>query len=90
MSAIKTGAVHHQALTVSQLKRSEDFYTNLLGFQKVMDLGPSRILLSNGSAIIALTLSPDPNKAIPNDKFNENRLGLDHLSFSVASKHDLE
>jgi glyoxylase I family protein len=90
MSAIKTGAVHHQTLTVSQLKRSEEFYTNLLGFQKVMDLSPTRILLSNGSAIIALSLAPDPSRAIPNDKFNENRLGLDHLSFSVASKGELE
>jgi catechol 2,3-dioxygenase-like lactoylglutathione lyase family enzyme len=90
MSAIKTGSVHHQALTVSNLGRSVDFFTNLLGFQKVMDLSSTRVLLSNGSAIIALTLAPDPSKAIPNDKFNENRLGLDHLSFSVSSKQELE
>jgi catechol 2,3-dioxygenase-like lactoylglutathione lyase family enzyme len=90
MSAIKTGSVHHQALTVSNLGRSVDFFINLLGFQKVMDLSSTRVLLSNGSAIIALTLAPDPSKAIPNDKFNENRLGLDHLSFSVSSKQELE
>jgi catechol 2,3-dioxygenase-like lactoylglutathione lyase family enzyme len=90
MSAIKTGSVHHQALTVSNLGRSVDFFSNLLGFQKVMDLSSTRVLLSNGSAIIALTLAPDPSKAIPNDKFNENRLGLDHLSFSVSSKQELE
>lgn len=90
MSAIKTGAVHHQTLTVSNLERSEKFYTGLLGFQKVMDLSPTRMLLSNGAAIIALTLPPDPGQAIQNDVFNENRLGLDHLSFSTSSRQDLE
>jgi glyoxylase I family protein len=90
MSAIKTGAIHHQALTVSNLERSEKFYTSLLGFQKVMDLSPTRVMLSNGGAVIALGLPPDPGQAIQNDVFNENRLGLDHISFSVSSYQDLE
>jgi glyoxylase I family protein len=90
MAHIQTGAVHHQALTVSDLKRSQDFYTGLLGFQKVMDLSPTRVLLSNGSCILALTMPPDPSQAIRGDRFNENRLGLDHLSLSVASGKDLE
>ena len=90
MTTIKTGAVHHQTLTVSDLKRSEKFYTDLLGFQKVMDLSPTRILFSNGSAIIALTTPADPNHSVQNDVFNENRLGLDHLSFSVSSRQELE
>ena len=89
MTAVKTGAVHHQTLTVSNLERSLKFYTSLLGFQKVMDLSTTRVLLSNGSAIIALSMPPDPSRAIPNDVFNENRLGLDHLSFSVGSRQDL-
>ncbi|MBP1694248.1 MAG: uncharacterized protein H6Q37_2131 [Chloroflexi bacterium] len=90
MAQINTGAVHHQAITVSDLNRSQAFYTELLGFQKVMDLSPTRVLLSNGGAIIALTTPPDPNRAIPGDSFNENRLGLDHLSFSVANREVLE
>jgi len=89
MTTVKTGAVHHQTLTVSNLERSLKFYTSLLGFQKVMDLSTTRVLLSNGSAIIALSMPPDPSRAIPNDVFNENRLGLDHLSFSVGSRQDL-
>ncbi len=90
MAAIKTGAVNHLCLTVSDLARSEKFYTGWLGFQKVMDLGPTRVMISNGDAAIALATPYDPSQAIQNDRFNENRLGLDHLSFSVSTRQELE
>lgn len=88
-ASISTGPVHHLALTVSDVARSQQFYTEFLGFQPVMDFGP-RALLSNGSVVVALTPASDPAQAIPNDRFNENRIGLDHLSFSVNSHADLE
>jgi catechol 2,3-dioxygenase-like lactoylglutathione lyase family enzyme len=88
-SPITTGAVHHLALTVSDVARSRAFYTDLLGFQMIMEFGP-RALLSNGSMVLALTPPADPAQAIQGDSFNENRLGLDHLSFSVGSYADLE
>lgn len=87
---IATGAVHHVTLTVTDLQRARDFYTDLLGFQMVMELSPERILLSNGGAILALTLPPDPARAIQDDRFNENRVGLDHASFSVGRREELE
>ena len=86
---ISTSAVHHVAITVSDVARSTAFYTQLLGFQKLMDFG-SRALLGNGSMVLALTPPTDPSQAIANDRFNENRIGLDHLSFSVASHAELE
>ncbi len=48
------------------------------------------MLLHNGSVLLGLTPPPDPTQAISGDVFNENRLGLDHLSLSVASVADLE
>ena len=89
MSTISTGAVHHMALTVNDVGRSQAFYTELLGFEHLTDFGP-RALLSNGSLILALTPAPDPAQAIAGDRFNENRIGLDHVSFSVGSQADLE
>lgn len=86
---ITTGAVHHLALTVSDVARSRAFYTELLGFQLLMEFGP-RALLSNGSVVVALTPPADPAQAITDDCFNENRIGLDHLSLSVGSHADLE
>jgi catechol 2,3-dioxygenase-like lactoylglutathione lyase family enzyme len=88
-NAIATGPVHHLALTVSDVARSQQFYTELLGFQKVMAFGP-RALLSNGKMVLALTPAADPAQAIQNDRFNENRIGLDHLSFGLGSRAELD
>jgi glyoxylase I family protein len=87
---IQTEAIHHLTLTVTDLPRAVEFYTSMLGFQKAMDLSPSRVLLANGKAILALTEASDPGQAIPADRFDENRVGLDHLSLSVGSRNKLE
>lgn len=87
---ISTGAVHHLTLTVRDLRSSIEFYTTLLGFQVAAELSPTRVILSNGTALMALSNPPDPSRAIPDDEFNENRLGLDHLSFDVGSYQALE
>ena len=89
MNTIKTGAVHHLALTVTDSERSRDFYVNLLGFQVLAEFDATRIL-SNGSLVLAVKPAPDPARATKDDRFDENRVGLDHLSLSVASLADLE
>lgn len=89
MTTIPTGTVNHLTLTVSDLNRAREFYTNILGFQFLMEYGPKH-LFSNGSVILALNLSPDPSRAIDSDRFDENRVGLDHVSFNVASYEVLQ
>lgn len=83
---MKTGAINHIVLTVSELERSKTFYTGLLGF-KVIGENPAakRVALSNGDVVLALTLAPDPSKTPANDSFSEHRIGLDHLNFSVGT-----
>jgi glyoxylase I family protein len=89
MSAIiSTKAIHHLTLTVTDVDRSVNFYTGLLNFQLAMELGERRIL-SNGNTLLVLGPPPDPTRARRDDSFDENRVGLDHLSFNVDSRADL-
>jgi len=85
---IATGAVHHLRLTVSDVERSRAFYAEVLGFQQVMDL-PSGVFLTNGVIGLGIGPSPDPGRAPADDRFDESRIGLDHLSFQVASRDAL-
>ena len=88
-SAIATGPIHHLRLTVSDVARSRAFYTEVLGFQHVTEL-PSGVFLSNGAVGLGIGPSPDPGRAPANDRFDEARIGLDHLSFQVAGRDELE
>jgi glyoxylase I family protein len=86
---IATLGVHHFRLTVSNVDRAVAFYSDVLGFKKLMDLNPGAFL-SNGKVGLGIGPHHDPSRAIRGDRFDENRIGLDHLSFGVASRTDLE
>jgi catechol 2,3-dioxygenase-like lactoylglutathione lyase family enzyme len=96
---IPTGEVHHLRLTVTDLARSRRFYTELLGFQVAVESPPDddpsaaevfKILfggcvMSRGSLLMGLR-----PMAPAGDRFSPDRVGLDHLSFSVPGRADLE
>ena len=86
---IPTGSVHHFRLTVSDVDRSCAFYIKALGFRKLMDLNPGAFL-TNGTIGLGLGPSPDAARRGTGDRFDENRVGLDHLSFGVGSRRMLE
>ena len=86
---IPTGPVHHFRFTVSDVDRACDFYTKVLGFKKLMDLNPGAFL-TNGTIGLGIGPSPDTTRRGRGDRFDENRIGLDHLSFGVASRQALE
>src|SRR5262249_20728752 len=76
------GPVHHFAFRVANLGRSIQFYQEICGFQVVAEL-PDVIILSNGALILGLRGQQD---AASDDRFDEFRVGLDHISFSVGSR----
>ncbi|MEO8286021.1 MAG: VOC family protein [Chloroflexota bacterium] len=88
-SAIPIQGIHHIRLTVTDVARSQAFYTEVLGFQVAREI-PAGVLLRNGSIILGLGPAFDPAASPPDDRFNENRVGLDHLSFQVGSYADLQ
>ena len=85
--SIQTGGVHHLRLTVSDADRAREFYTTVLNFQVAVPLS-NGYLLSNGSVLLGIGSAPD--QATSGDRFDENRVGLDHLSFSVRSRQALD
>src|SRR5262245_3223843 len=88
-AGVKTAGVHHARITVTDPARSREFYTGLLGFKVMLDF-PDGVLVTNGSVFLGLRTGPDPAKAPAGDRFDPNRVGLDHLALSVATKADLE
>ena len=88
-SQIPTGAVHHVTLTVADVGGSREFYTGVLGFEVAGEFRP-RVILSNGTALLAFGPAADPAQAISGEKFDENRVGLDHLCLSVSDRNELE
>jgi len=96
---IAAGPVHHWRLTVTDIQRSRQFYTSLLGFQVAVESPPpgdpseaeafrilfGRVVMVRGDLLMGLRpMAPE------GDRFDPDRVGLDHLSFSVASREDLE
>jgi catechol 2,3-dioxygenase-like lactoylglutathione lyase family enzyme len=104
MSELSLGNVHHIRLTVNDVQRSKAFYTDVLGFQVAMDTLPPEddefyavlaenlqggVVLINAGTFIGLRPT-DAARQEAKDEFDPFRVGLDHLSFSVASRADLE
>ncbi|MFC9893609.1 VOC family protein [Nocardia sp. NPDC127579] len=99
MTLFATTGTHHIRLTVTDIDRSREFYQRVLGFEVAAespgspadpDVRADPYQLFGGCVFQAngmlLGLRP---VADPADRFDADRVGLDHLSFSVASKADL-
>lgn len=86
---ISVGGVHHVRLTVADMARARAFYTEVLGFDVAMEMPPG-VLLANGQILLGLRLAPDAESGNSSDRFDENRVGLDHLSFTANSRQDLD
>ena len=96
---IPTGPIHHLRLTVTDLKRSREFYTGLLGFDVAVESPPDDdpaaaetfkvlfggIVMIRGGLLMGLR-----PMAPTGDRFDPDRVGLDHLSFSVDSRAELD
>lgn len=83
--------ISHIDLSVTDLDRSEAFYADLFEMSRLIDGRndthhlSSRYLVHPASMLILGLVQHDTTEA----DFNERHIGLDHLSFNVASRDEL-
>jgi glyoxylase I family protein len=102
VSHLPVGPIHHLRLAVTDVQRSVAFYTEVLGFEVALDAPPppddehhealadslqGGVILMHDGMFIGLR-PVDAERA--GDRFDPLRVGLDHLSFSVPSRADLD
>ncbi|GAA1479066.1 VOC family protein [Nocardioides aestuarii] len=86
MSRPLLGAVDHVALSVTDLDRSEQFYTTVLGFVVVMVVPDGRICMHPDTALMLALVRHEKRRGGP---FSELDTGVDHLGIAVSSRDDL-
>jgi len=79
--------VSHAALTVTDLEVSQRFYSEVLDFVTVMDVGYGRLCIHPGTGFVLGLIKHDGAHGGP---FSELNTGLDHLALVASSRADLE
>ena len=80
---------HHVGLTVRDVKRSEAWYREVLGFQRAFvephhgGTGHTVVMIRPGTAL-------DHHDDKDGTVFDERRTGLDHVSMAVERREDLD
>jgi glyoxylase I family protein len=95
--AITTSSIGHVRLTVTDIERSRQFYESVFGWPVLIESpegadAATREALSFlfGGVIYDLGGTLIGLRPVATDKFHENRCGLDHMAFRVASKDELD
>jgi len=86
---MQTPGLNHIILTVSDTAQSRAFYGDLLGFDiTLIKQDPDKsFFFTCGGVQVFFFPSRQP---VPNDRFSEFRIGLDHLSFTAPSREALQ
>ncbi len=95
--AIDTSSVAHIRLTVTDITRSREFYESVFGWPVNLEVPADAddatrerlaflfdgVIYNVGDCRVAL-------RPVADDRFDEDRTGLDHLAFRLAGKSELE
>ena len=79
--------VSHVALTVTDLDVNQRFYTQVLDFVPVMDVGYGRICMHPQTGFTLAVLTHEQARGGP---LSELTTGLDHLGLAASSRSELE
>lgn len=95
--AINTTSIAHVRLTVTDIERSRQFYEAVFGWNILIELPEGAdtatrdalgflfggVIYDLGGALIGL-------RPVADDRFDEDRVGLDHLAFRLGSRDELD
>lgn len=95
--AITATSIAHVRLTVTDIERSRQFYESVFGWPVLVEVPDNAdaatreqlgflfggVIYDLGGALLGL-------RPVGHDRFNEDRVGLDHLAFRVADKAELD
>jgi len=94
---IPTNSIAHVRLTVTDIDRSRQFYESVFGWPVLIEAPESAdaatlealsflfggVVYDLGGTLVGL-------RPVASDSFHEDRCGLDHLAFRMASKAELD
>ena len=94
---INTTSIQHIRLTVTDITRSRKFYDSVFGWPVALEVPVDAdaetreklwflydgVLYRAGDLLVGL-------RPVADDRFDENRVGLDHLAFRVSTKAELD
>ena len=87
---------HHFSLTVSDVEASADWYERVFGMGRVPMSFPHHGAEEGGYAVLlmdprsGIAIGLHHHNANPGKNFHESQTGLDHISFGVAERADLD
>ncbi|MBA2560083.1 MAG: VOC family protein [Propionibacteriales bacterium] len=94
---ISTSAFAHVRLTVTDIDRSRAFYDDIFGLPVAFevpddadDATREQLGFLFGGVIYQLGSSLFGLRPVATDAFDENRVGLDHVSFALTARDDLD
>ncbi|MFE3261501.1 VOC family protein [Nocardia sp. NPDC059091] len=95
--AISVESVAHIRLTVGDIGRSRAFYDAVFGWPVALEIAADaddetrqRLSFLHGGVIYRMAQGLIGLRPVGTDRFDEDRVGLDHLAFPVGSLAELE
>ncbi|WP_040807801.1 VOC family protein [Nocardia concava] len=95
--SISAEAIAHVRLTVCDIERSRAFYEAVFGWPVALEVPAGadeetrqRLSFLHGGVIYRMPQGLLGLRPAATDRFDENRVGLDHLAFAVQSLAELE
>jgi glyoxylase I family protein len=95
--ALSSTSIAHVRLTVTDIERSRQFYESVFGWPVLVEVPENadeavreRLSFLYGGVIYDMGGGLLGLRPVSDDRFDEDRTGLDHIAFRVGNKAELE